>query len=90
MTFFVGLHLILRGKLDVERREGLFFLVFTDIFSRNGNRKLRPSLLKFLGTPLTYFAGGLTRVRPTLGFSDTKSLSLTLKTTRFIPSRIYQ
>ena len=40
---FFGLHLILGGKLDVERREDLFFiLVFIDIFSGNGNRKLRP------------------------------------------------
>ena len=42
MTFFLGLHLILGGKLDVERREDFFF-VFADIFS--GNRKLRPSSL---------------------------------------------
>ena len=40
--FFVyGLHLILGGKLDVERREDLF-LVFTVIFRGNGNKKLRP------------------------------------------------
>ena len=40
--FFFGLHLILGGELDVERREDLFFFVFTDIFSGNENRKLRP------------------------------------------------
>ena len=41
MIFFFGRHLILKGKLDVGRRKNLF-LVFTDIFSGNGNKKLHP------------------------------------------------
>ena len=47
--FFLCLHLILGGKLDVERREDLFFLVFTDILSGNGNRKLRPPFFQIFG-----------------------------------------
>ena len=70
--FFFGLHLILGGKLDDERREDLFififwvftsfwrvnwtskdvktfFLFFNDIFSGNGNKKLRPPPLQISG-----------------------------------------
>ena len=44
-----------------------FFLVFVDIFSGNGSRKLRPFLFKFLGTPLLLyggFAAAVASVRP--------------------------
>ena len=51
VCFFLGLHLNLGGKLDVDRREDLF-LVFIDIFSVNRNRKLRPRpFLNFRARP---------------------------------------
>ena len=53
MTFFFNLHLILGGKLDVERREDLFFwssLIFS-VETETGNLPL-PPLLKFPGTSL--------------------------------------
>ena len=75
MTFFLGLHLILGCKLDVERCEDLF-LVFTDIFSGNGNRKLRPLVFKFLGKPLLAKRNPLKHAiyNPTMNLKTKKSM----------------
>ena len=50
----------LEGNLVVERREDLF-LVFTDIFSGDRNRKMPPPpLFKLLGTPLSSLSSNYT------------------------------
>ena len=52
LNFFFGLHLILGGKLDVGRREDLFFWSSPIFSMKTCKQEIAAPLFKFLGTPL--------------------------------------